>query len=69
MPANFGVEVEGYYFFPAEPAASRDGGLRGAVTYSLRSWLVVDAGGDLGWFPSIRRFTAFAGITVIPVVF
>jgi hypothetical protein len=69
LPADFGIEVEGYYLSAAEPAASRDGGLRGAVTYSARPWLVLDAGGDLGWFPSERGYTVFAGITVIPFVF
>lgn len=69
LPANFGVEAEGYVFSAAGSAASRDGGIRAALTYSPRPWIVVDAGGDAGFYPSIRTYTVFAGVTVIPVAF
>jgi hypothetical protein len=69
LPASFGVEGEGYIFSDAGSAASHDGGLRGALTFSPRSWLVFDAGGDLGFYPSVRGYSVFAGLTVIPVVF
>jgi hypothetical protein len=69
LPANFGVEAEGYFFSSGGSAANRDGGFRAALTYSVRPWLVVDAGGDAGYFPSTRAYTVFAGVTVIPVVF
>jgi hypothetical protein len=69
LPANFGVEAEGYFFSGAGTAANRDGGLRGALTFSARPWLVLDAGGDAGLYPSNRAYTVFAGVTVIPVVF
>ena len=69
LPANFGVEVEGYIFSAAGLAASRDGGVRAVLTCSPRPWIVVDAGGDAGFYPSIRAYTVFAGITFIPVAF
>jgi hypothetical protein len=69
LPASFGAALEGYVFSDAAPAASRDGGLRGAATFSARPWLVIDAGGDAGLYPSVRGYTLFAGVTVIPVVF
>jgi hypothetical protein len=69
LPANLGIEAEGYIFSSAGSAASHDAGVRGALTYSPRSWLVVDAGGDVGLYPSTRGYTVFAGVTVIPVVF
>jgi hypothetical protein len=56
-------------FSDAAPVTSRDAGLRGALTYSPRPWLVIDAGADLGLYFSTRRYTVFAGLTVIPVVF
>jgi len=69
LPKNFGVEVEGYIFSAAGSAASRDGGVRAALTYAPRPWIIVDAGGDAGFYPSIRAYTVFAGVTVIPVAF
>jgi hypothetical protein len=49
------------------PLSSRDGGVRLAVSYSPRSWLVLDLGVDAGWFPSQRAVSAFAGLSVVPV--
>jgi hypothetical protein len=69
LPANFGVQAEGYIFSAAGSAANRDGGGRGVLTFAARPWLVIDAGGDLGLYPSERGYTFFAGMTVIPVVF
>jgi hypothetical protein len=69
LPAGFGVEVEGYIFSDAAPASNHDGGPRAALTLSPRNWLVFDAGGDIGLYPSIRGYTIFAGATVIPAVF
>ncbi|MGD0676890.1 MAG: hypothetical protein ABSC94_15865 [Polyangiaceae bacterium] len=68
LPAHFGVIAEGYFFTNALPAAPRDGGVRAALTYSARTWLVIDAGGDWGFFPFTRGYTIFAGVTVIPLV-
>jgi hypothetical protein len=69
LPAPLGAAVEGYYFSDAGPLATRDGGIRAAVSVTARSWLVVDAGGDIGFFPSTRAASLFLGMTIIPVVF
>lgn len=69
LPADFTFEAETYYLSEAAPVAPRDGGLRGALTWKGRSWLVLDVGGDAGFFPSVREYTLFAGLTVIPIVF
>jgi hypothetical protein len=69
LPPPFGVALEGYYFTDAAPLAPRDGGLRGALSATIRSWLVVDAGGDAGFFPSTRAYSLFFGMTIIPAVF
>ncbi len=64
----FGVAVETYYFSDAPPALPHDGGLRVVLTMTPRPWLVFDVGGDAGFFPSVRSFSAFLGMTVVPVV-
>jgi hypothetical protein len=69
LPANLGVDLEGYIFSKADPVAPHDGGLRAALTVAARPWLVFDAGGDVGFFPSVRGYSLFAGVTIIPVVF
>jgi hypothetical protein len=46
----------------------RDGGFLCAVSHSPRAWLMFDAGGDIGWYPSTRAFSLFVGMTLIPVV-
>jgi hypothetical protein len=68
LAGPLGALVEGYYFSNAAPVAPRDGGVRGALTLTPRPWLVFDAGGDVGFFPSTRAFTLFVGMTVVPVV-
>jgi hypothetical protein len=65
----FGVALEGYIVGDAQPYSARDGGIRAAISVTPRPWLVFDAGGDVGWFPSTRAYSAFFGMTVIPVVF
>jgi len=69
LPAPFGAAVEGYWFSDASPVAPRDGGVRIAGNVSARSWLVFDLGGDVGFFPSTRAYSLFAGLTLIPVAF
>jgi hypothetical protein len=69
LPAPFGAAIEGYCFSDASPVASRDCGARIAGSVSARSWLVFDLGGDVGFFPSTRAFSLFAGVTLIPVAF
>lgn len=65
----FGVAVETYYFTDSPPVAPHDGGVRFALTTSPKPWLVFDAGGDVGFFPSVRAFSTFFGVTFIPAVF
>jgi hypothetical protein len=69
LPAPFGAALEGYYFTDASPVAPRDGGVRVALGLTARPWLVLDAGGDAGFFPSTRAYSLFFGATIIPVVF
>jgi hypothetical protein len=63
LPRQFTVMAESYYFANASPIAPRDGGMLGALAYSPWPNLVLDAGGDLGYFPSERAFSIFVGIT------
>jgi len=67
LPRHFGLVAEVYYFAAARPFAADDGGLRVAASYSPRGWIVLDLGGDIGWFPSQRAVTVFAGFSVVPV--
>jgi hypothetical protein len=69
LPAPFGATVEGYYFSDAAPVAPRDGGGRVALSLTARPWLVLDIGGDVGFFPSTRAYSVFTGFTMIPVAF
>ncbi len=64
----FGVALETYVFSSAAPAAARDGGVRAALSSNVRSWMVVDVGGDVGFFPSTRAFSFFFGMTLVPVL-
>jgi hypothetical protein len=64
-----GALVEGYAFSSAAPVAPRDGGIRAGLTLAPRPWLVFDAGGDVGVFPSTRSSTVFVGMTLVPIVF
>jgi hypothetical protein len=67
LPAHLGVAVENYYFTPAEPIATHDGGTLFALSYNPVRWLVLDAGADIGYFAT-RAFSVFGGMTVIPFV-
>jgi len=62
------VALEGYVFSDAAPVASRDGGIRAVFGFAVRPWLVVDMGGDAGFFPDTRAYSLFLGATVIPAV-
>jgi hypothetical protein len=66
LPRHFIVMAESYYFADAAPIAPEDGGFLFAVAYSPRRWLVFDVGGDVGYFPSQRAVSAFAGMTMVP---
>jgi hypothetical protein len=69
LPAPFGSAIETYYYSDEPPLAPRDGGVRLVMTLTPRPWLVFDAGGDIGFFPSTRSFTVFFGMSIAPVVF
>jgi hypothetical protein len=68
LSSVIGVAAEAYYFSNAAPVVSRDGGFRGVLTATVRPWMVLDVGGDAGWFPSTRAYTFFFGMTLVPVV-
>jgi hypothetical protein len=63
-----GLALESYVYSDGGPNAPHDGGVRFVATLSPRPWLVFDAGGDVGFYPSVRAFSAFAGMTIIPAV-
>jgi len=67
LPRGFGLMIENYYFAPADPFASRDAGGLAAVSYNPISWLVFDAGADLGYVTETRSFSLFAGMTIVPL--
>ena len=54
-----------YGFAGALPVSSRDAGVLLALSYSVASWLVLDAGADLG-LVSERSLSVFAGLTLSP---
>jgi hypothetical protein len=69
LPAPFGIMAETYYFSGALPISAHDGGFLFALTHTPKPWLVFDFGGDVGYFPSTRAYSAFVGMTVVPVRF
>jgi hypothetical protein len=69
LAVPFGIMAEGYVFSQALPVSRRDGGFLVALSHSPKSWLVFDVGGDVGFFPTTRAFSAFFGMTIVPVFF
>jgi hypothetical protein len=69
LSSRLSAALEAYVFSDAAPVASRDGGIRAVLGFAARSWLVVDLGGDAGFFPDTRAYSFFLGATVIPAVF
>jgi hypothetical protein len=67
LSSTFGVALEGYYFSNTS-IVPRDGGVRLVFSTTVRPWMVVDVGDDVGFFPSTRAFSAFFGMTFIPGV-
>jgi hypothetical protein len=65
LPAGFSGMAEVYGFAGAQPVSSRDAGVLVALSYSVASWLVLDAGADLG-LVSERSLSVFAGLTLSP---
>jgi hypothetical protein len=68
LPPPFGIMAETYYFSDASPVATRDGGFLFALSHSPRPWLTLDVGADIGYFPSVRTFSTFFGMTIVPVM-
>jgi hypothetical protein len=68
LPPPFGIMAETYYFSDSAPIATRDGGFLFALSHSPRPWLTFDVGADVGYFPSVRTFSSFFGMTIVPVV-
>ncbi len=64
----FGVMVEVYGFSGALPIATRDGGFLFAISHSPKPWLMFDFGGDLGFFPAARKYSAFFGVSIVPAL-
>jgi hypothetical protein len=60
--------VESYVFTNGTAVSPRDGGFLFALAQTPKPWLVLDEGGDIGFFPSTRTFSVFVGVTVIPAV-
>jgi hypothetical protein len=69
LPPPLGAAVELYGLTNAAPWATKDGGVRFSMNLIPRPWLVFDFGADPGFYPSVRSFTVFVGMTIIPVVF
>lgn len=65
LPANFGVALEVHSTF-GNPRRQNDGGVRGVVTWSPVDALVLDAGGDVGFFPITRAWSVFFGLVFVP---
>jgi len=65
----FGLALETYYFSDSPPTAPHDGGVRFVLTATPKPWLVFDMGGDVGFFPSVRSFSVFFGMSFVPAVF
>jgi hypothetical protein len=66
LPLNLGAMVESYWFDDGGPIALRDAGLLIAGSYSPSPRVLFDAGVDIGFVPSTRTYTVFAGVTFIP---
>ena len=68
LVAPLGAMVEGYVFSNASPLASRDGGILFALSQTVRPWLILDEGADVGFYPSTRAYSLFVGLTISPAV-
>jgi hypothetical protein len=69
LPPPFGIALETYYFSDGSHDYPHDGGVRMALSMTPRPWLVFDFGGDVGYFPSVRSYSVFFGMSIVPVVF
>jgi len=64
LVAPLGVAVEGWGATDASPNAPLDGGVRAAFAMTPRPWIVLDFGADVGFFPSTRAYSLFAGLSI-----
>jgi hypothetical protein len=62
--APLGAALEGWFASDASPAAPHDGGVRAAFAMTPRPWIVLDFGADVGFFPSTRAYSLFAGMSI-----
>jgi hypothetical protein len=63
---HFGVMMEVYGFSDAGRIAPKDGGLLMGFSYAPSPSWMFDVGEDVSMFPSTRRITLFAGVTLVP---
>jgi hypothetical protein len=63
---GLGPMLEVYYFADAAPVSASDGGVLAALSWSPRSWLVLDLGGDVALVAATRTVSAFVGATFAP---
>jgi hypothetical protein len=61
----WGVLLEGYAFSHGGVIAPKDGGVLAGVTYAPMPWLMFDVGGDVGLYPTTRKYSLFAGLTTV----
>ena len=65
LPLHFGAALEVHSTF-GNPRRPNDGGVRGVVTWSPVDRLVLDVGGDVGFFPGTRAWSLFFGFVFVP---
>jgi hypothetical protein len=66
LPLGLGAMAESYWFDDGGPIALRDAGLLLAGSYAPNRRVLFDAGVDVGFVPTTRTYTLFAGVTFIP---
>ncbi len=67
LPAHFGAALEVHSTF-GNPRLADEGGVRAVLTWSGDDRLVLDVGGDLGFFPQTRAWAFFFGFVFVPTV-
>lgn len=63
---GFGVFTEVYSTWGNAMAIPLDGGSLNGISFAPVDSLVIDVGGDVGFYWGTRTFTAFAGVTFVP---
>jgi hypothetical protein len=67
LPLDLTGMVEGWHSTAGGDYTGKDTGFLFALGWSPTSWICVDVGGDVALFGSDRRFSAFVGVTFVPV--